>query len=288
MQEGGHMIDKEKLIELCNCSFSISGLYSYHLPSFMIQKRTVRSKGELLNQRLYYIVDGETTFVLNNKRIVAKKGDIVYLPPDIQYVSTWENPEQGAGTAVHFNLLCNNIEINISNDLFIIFSDKDGYYLPFFKNLAETYNKNNICKDLKCRSILLEILYNLFKFHLGFSDFQSNEPIQKGISYIEKNYMSSIDVNELAQMCSMSPSSFRAKFKKETNMSPTKYKNYLLMKKAAEYLATGVFTVQEVALTLGINDPYYFTRLFKQYFNVSPKAYKNMKKTNGFSAKKGL
>ena len=272
------MIDKRKIKELCECNFSLSGLYSYFLPNSIIQKKTVRSKGDLLNQRLYYIINGETTFALNNKIVVAKKGDIVYIPPDITYVSTWKEPDESAGAVVHFNLLCNNIEATMSNDLFIIFSDKAGYYLPLFNLLVETYTQNNACKNLKCQSILLDILYTLFKFHLGFSDLQNKDPIQKGISYIENNYTSAIDVNELARMCSMSPSSFRAKFQKATSMSPIKYKNYLLMKKASEYLTTGVFTVQEVALTLGINDPYYFTRLFKQYFGVTPGAYKNMKK----------
>ena len=274
------MIDEKKLLEICQCNLSITGLYSYYLPNFMIQKKTIRSKGDVLAQRLYYIVDGKTTFALNNKEVVAKKGDIVYIAPDTTYVSTWEKPDESASICVNFNLLCNNAEVNISEDLFIIFSDKNEHCLPLFKLLAETYRKNNVCKNLKLQSILLDILYYLFKFHLGFNDFQNKDQIQKGIVYIEKNYMSVIDVNKIAQMCSMSPSSFRAKFQKATKMSPIKYKNHLLMKKASEYLATGDFTVQEVAFTIGMNDPYYFSRLFKQHFGISPWEFMNNKKTN--------
>ena len=57
-------------------------------------------------------------------------------------------------------------------------------------------------------------------------------------------------------------------------MSPIKYKNYLLMKKAAELLHTGELTAEQIAVELGIDDPYYFSRLFKSFYGVPPGKYK--------------
>ena len=45
------------------------------------------------------------------------------------------------------------------------------------------------------------------------------------------------------------------------------------LKKAAEMLAEGEYTVNDTAYSVGYNDPLYFSRCFKQQFGVSPSAY---------------
>ena len=58
-------------------------------------------------------------------------------------------------------------------------------------------------------------------------------------------------------------------------MSPIEYKNALAMEKAAELLKTGLYTVSEVSLAVGIEDACYFSRLFKRTFGASPGKYKS-------------
>ena len=45
------------------------------------------------------------------------------------------------------------------------------------------------------------------------------------------------------------------------------------MKKAAELLKEGKYTVAEVSYQVGINDPFYFSKCFKQQFGMSPSAF---------------
>ena len=61
-------------------------------------------------------------------------------------------------------------------------------------------------------------------------------------------------------MCNMSSSSFRQKFHNATGMSPIKYKNYIIMRKASELIKSGEFTISEVADKLNFDDIYYFNR----------------------------
>ena len=51
------------------------------------------------------------------------------------------------------------------------------------------------------------------------------------------------------------------------------------MKKAAELLKEGKYTVAEVSYQVGINDPFYFSKCFKQQFGISPSAFS--KQTDG-------
>ena len=73
------------------------------------------------------------------------------------------------------------------------------------------------------------------------------------------------DIDNLAKMCYISPATFRRKFKKTTGMSPVEYRNMLKIKKAADLLKTGEFSVSEVSKAVGIDDIYYFSKMFKKY-----------------------
>ena len=73
----------------------------------------------------------------------------------------------------------------------------------------------------------------------------------------------------------MCNSAFRQKFKQVTGVSPIKYKNNILIKKAKTLLSSGEFTVSEVATQLNFNDIYYFSRLFKLIPGISPIDFKN-------------
>ena len=268
-------MDISKLTEICDNGCNPKKVVVASIEHSSIKKKTIRSKGQMTSQRLFYIRGGECKFVLNNKKtILAKKGDILYLPPDATYTSYWNESEDSAAYTVIFDLYSNGNALNLSKKMIIVANDKFGIYLKLFEDMLSVFNEGHIGYKIKCQSVLLDILFMLIHELIGSSDKKENRPIYKGILYIENNYMSDIDVNEIANMCSMSPSSFRSKFTKITGMSPIKYKNCLKMKKAAELLKGGELNAEQVSAELGIDDPYYFSRLFKSFYGVPPGKYK--------------
>ena len=52
-------------------------------------------------------------------------------------------------------------------------------------------------------------------------------------------------------------------------MSPVEYRNILKIKKAADLLKTGEFSVSEVSKAVGIDDIYYFSKMFKKYMDIT-------------------
>lgn len=66
---------------------------------------------------------------------------------------------------------------------------------------------------------------------------------------------------------------FYRKVRGVTGYSPSEYIRVMRMKKAAELLAEGEYTVSEVAYKVGMNDPFYFSKCFKMQFGVAPSAY---------------
>ncbi|MEP3046116.1 MAG: helix-turn-helix transcriptional regulator [Roseibium sp.] len=66
---------------------------------------------------------------------------------------------------------------------------------------------------------------------------------------------------------------FRRAFRERMGMTPQKYLELKRMEYAVHRLGLGQ-TVKETAAELGYSDPYFFSRMFKQYIGASPSSYR--------------
>ena len=81
-------------------------------------------------------------------------------------------------------------------------------------------------------------------------------------------------VNDFAGIMGLGRTVFYKKVRGVTGYSPYEYLRVMRMKIAAEMLLTEDLTIAEVAYSVGINDPFYFSKCFKNQFGVSPSAYR--------------
>ena len=88
--------------------------------------------------------------------------------------------------------------------------------------------------------------------------------------HIENNYLEDTCIEELAQMCHVSTSTFRRLFVEYKSETPIKYRNILRLKRAEELLKSGEYTVSEAAEASAIPDVAYFSKLFKKVIGISP------------------
>ncbi len=100
--------------------------------------------------------------------------------------------------------------------------------------------------------------------------------IEMSKKYIQDNYNDyDISLNQVASIVAMSPSHFSTIFKQEMDISFVEYLTSLRMEKAKEYLRCTNMKNFEIADAIGYKDSHYFSYLFKKYFNLTPKEYKN-------------
>jgi CheY-like chemotaxis protein len=84
-------------------------------------------------------------------------------------------------------------------------------------------------------------------------------------------------VNAIIERMGMSRSIFYSKFKALSDQSINDLiKNYRL-KKAEELLKRDQYTISQVAYDCGFSDPAYFSRVFKEYYKITPKVYSDKK-----------
>lgn len=102
--------------------------------------------------------------------------------------------------------------------------------------------------------------------------------IYTSLSYLHENLSQPISVPFLAEMEHLGVSRYRTLFHAATGMSPISYLTDLRMKRAAEILMHTELSVADVALSVGYEDPQYFSRVFRQYWQVSPAVYASRRK----------
>ena len=83
-----------------------------------------------------------------------------------------------------------------------------------------------------------------------------------------------LTVDYLAERMNMGRSTFYNRVKSDTGMSPNAFINEIRLKRAVRLLEEGRMNVSEVAYSVGFSDPKYFTRCFKNRYNISPGSYR--------------
>lgn len=98
--------------------------------------------------------------------------------------------------------------------------------------------------------------------------------LRKAIEVVEDR-MSDIelDVNIFAAEMAVSRTTLYRKLKALTDQGPNPFIRSMRMKRAAQLLESGKFTVSEVLSHIGIYDHSYFSRIFKKEFGIAPSEY---------------
>ncbi len=96
--------------------------------------------------------------------------------------------------------------------------------------------------------------------------------IGKAIDYINKNYMNSISLSEVANKVYLSEFYFSKMFKRKTNKSFTDYLVQVRMEKAIELLKSRKYKVYEISSLVGYESNY-FVKVFRNYTGYTPSEY---------------
>jgi len=104
------------------------------------------------------------------------------------------------------------------------------------------------------------------------------------VEYIELNILNdNFSVEELSRRMNMSRGSLYNKVLMLTGKSPVEFIRSIRLKKAVYLLENSQLTISQICYEVGFNTPKYFTKLFKDEYNILPSAY-----TNSIRQKKNL
>jgi YesN/AraC family two-component response regulator len=93
-------------------------------------------------------------------------------------------------------------------------------------------------------------------------------------NFIHEYYYQSLTISSLAEQHNVNRNRLSYVFRKHAGMGPAEYLLKYRINMAQKMLFTSDVPVQQIAQTVGIADPFYFSRVFKKQFGVSPTEYR--------------
>jgi len=132
-------------------------------------------------------------------------------------------------------------------------------------------------KDLFGLSTSLARLLGLCRVHQKSSLLRrrlAEDRVLQAIRYMRENVERPLALSDCAHSAGWSAAHFSLVFRRQTNLSPIQFFTRLKMSRACELLKTTDLSMQEIAMKIGFNDQFYFSRLFHRHLRMAPTAYR--------------
>ncbi len=149
----------------------------------------------------------------------------------------------------------------------------DTYLGKPFKSAILISHVKNLVKSRKKLKELFAYRLNLEPGEVETTSF--NEAfIKNAIHFVEENIeKDEFSIDELATQLNMSRSTFYRKLKALTGMSGSDFIRMIKLKRSAQLLKTGEYTVSMAAYQAGFNDLKHFRKSFQKQFGTTPSGY---------------
>lgn len=233
---------------------------------------------------LIYCTKGEGWFILNGKKHIVPENHYFLLPAEIphEYGSSKNNPWYiywvhfiGSKADAIKERMQGVIPIGIENNSRI--NERIGFFDELL-NVMESEIKEsavdyvNLSFNHLISSFLYVTTYRKAKYTKDKAD--NTFFISLATHFMYENIENKLTLKELADHFGYSESYFYRLFYKETQYAPITYFLHLKIDRASQLLKNTTMKINQIALKLGFDDPYYFSRLFKKIVGMSPKSYR--------------
>lgn len=231
----------------------------------------------MLNRRNYALCVnlngyGRTTF-FDGTVLENKPGDIELIPKGASYHLEVFKPFDSFN--IGFSLM-DDVELKP----FSFHAQNDPILCERFKKVFNIWRTQKPDYKERAFSEFYHIIATMKRHY--FSDYMPKEKydiLKPAVEYIHANYYSkSIKVEELSEMCKITPEYFRDIFKRVYSTSPLKYINNLQISYAKQLIDSEVYSIAEISSMLGFSDISQFSHKFKAIAGISPTDYSKTKK----------
>lgn len=162
--------------------------------------------------------------------------------------------------------------------LFVIISGHDDFnYAHTAVNLGVIYYLLKPLDEQEISALKIKLLKAIKeRWNISFDD-NSNDLWNKILDYIEKNYSSKLQAQDICSALYIGSTTFYNCFKANTDKTFTEYLTEYRLEKAKHLLLYSHKSVAEISELVGIKDQYYFNKIFKKHIGVTAYEYRKSK-----------
>ena len=246
-----------------------------------------RERTEPVSQFVFiYCIEGAGWFRVGEQECTVKTNQYFILPAGVPhaYGSDENNPWtiywihfKGKLASYFAGQASRPIEIKPSVQSRI--SNRNDLFEEIFRTLEMGYSHENLLYACSAFHYYLGSLRYLQQYReAARNESDSNDIVTAAIHYMKENLEKKLTLTDLATHIGYSPSHFSVLFSKRTGYAPLTYLNQLKIQQACHLLDFTDMKVNQICFKIGIEDTYYFSRLFSKVMGMSPREYKKQKK----------
>ncbi len=224
---------------------------------------------------IHFVISGKGIFQRNNRMVTLEKNSLFLIRPHEMtfYQADPDEPWQYIWVGFEGNLIEELLQFTDLKD------DVSTLYAPYLRDLfisIKAAEHLHTTTEIFLCGKLFEMFSMLQEAHIKKNELtrSSSGYIKYAQDYLKANYATPIKISKLAQMLGIDRRYLCRIFVRETGETPQGYLINIRLKKAAELLRTGLYTVGEVARSSGYEDIYNFSKMFKKRYGLSPSSYK--------------
>lgn len=233
---------------------------------------------------LIYCMNGSGWYEVDGKRHAISSNQFVIIPRSTPHVYASNNQDPWtiywlhfAGTMAHNfgegHMTPKEIAPGINSRIYL----RNDIFEDLFLTLSDSYSLDN----LRFASSLLYTFLASFCYLKQFRHYNTQQEridtkdvVTMAVRYMNENIEKQLTLAQLSDYIGYSVSQFSLVFRKSIGQSPLSYFNRLKINRACQLLETTDLKVNQICTMVGIDDSYYFSRLFTKIVGVSPKKYR--------------
>lgn len=277
------VIPRQILNSRCTKNDVISTLYVTDIGYYPKAKFHYRERPHGADQHiLIYCYEGKGKVTIRKTEYKIEAGDFFTIPMKAAHRYEANNETPWTIYWIHFkgttsSQIVSHIEKQIGLKGFIQYNEKSiELFNEIYGQFERGYGSDNLMYANMCLwHFLTTFLYN--NKYATAGKLASKDSTDIVIDYLSKNINKVLTLEDIAGEVNLSPSHFSYLFKKKTGFSPIEYFNHLKVQKACQYLLFTNLRVKEISQELGIEDQYYFSRLFTKVMGMAPNNYREKK-----------
>lgn len=236
---------------------------------------------------LYYLVDGEITYFVEDKIYTVRQGDFILIPPGVIHKTLPYRRRDHTRILIYLkpgfiqDFLQQDPKLLdcFSTTLVSVGSKRTAEYLLF--HLLEEEEAAN---PVMVRALLGELLVWLGRW--AEKETQLSGTPQTGmmngvggkvpevVRYLNTHYMEEISLEKLARRFYLNPSYLSRNFHKVMGVSYSDYLLHVRMRQAVQLLNHTDKKVSEISLAVGFHSDNHFCKMFRQVMGISPLRYR--------------
>lgn len=261
----------------------ITDIGFYPNAGFHFRKRDQQEAGQFI---LIYCVEGDGWFIVNDIKYKVGANNFFILPKGQAHSYGCNRNKTWTIYWIHFDGTMADYFSSGMDKPNLIMTEKNSrikerleLFEEIFSTLKNGYSKSNLAYSSTCLFHFLSSLKFMSAYRETVSEGRETvDLIDQSIHYMRENVHKKLSLEEIARYTGYSTSHFSALFFRKTGLSPIHYLIQLKIQEACHLLDFTDMKITQISMTIGFDDPLYFSRIFRKTMGIPPLQYRRKKK----------